>query len=88
MAIQPLITIQGQWVDLYDVTEITVGTELIIQNFISDAPVAISDSATEPTESTGRVRVNESEFFTVTNGSAGAWAYCSGLAQVSIQEGA
>ena len=86
MAISPLVTVQGAWVDLYAATGITVGTQLIIQNFSSKSPVALSDSASEPTSTTGRVRIDQTQFYQNDSGDVGAWAYCSSLAMISVQE--
>lgn len=86
MAIFPLIDVAGEWVDLYAATGVTVGNALLVQNFNSDTQVALSDSATEPTDATGRVRINAGDFYQVDAGSAGAWAYCPGVAKISVQE--
>lgn len=86
MAISQLVPVNGQWVDLYAATGITVGTQIIIQNFKSNSPVALADTASEPTSTTGRVRVDETQFYQNEAGDAGAWAYCSSSALISVQE--
>ncbi len=88
MAISPLITVSGEWVNLYAsaVPPITVGTRVIVQNFSSKSPVALADSASEPTATTGRVRIDETQFYQNTAGDLGLWAYCSSTAMISIQE--
>ncbi len=85
MAISPLVTVQGEWVNLYAATGITVGTQIRIQNFKSNSPVALADSASEPTPTTGRVRIDETQFFLNESGDLGSWAYCSSLASISVQ---
>lgn len=86
MAIPQLVEVRGGWVDLYDATSITVGTQLIIQNFQSNSPVALSDTASEPTATDGRVRIDPTQFYQNDSGDAGAWAYCSSVALISVQE--
>ena len=86
MAIPQLVEVKGQWIDLYAATGIAVGTKIIVQNFQSKSPVALSDTAAEPTSTDGRVRVDPTQFFTNDAGDAGAWAYCSSIAKISVQE--
>ncbi len=86
MAIQPLVEVQGGWVDLYAATGITVGTQLLVQNFFSRSPVSLADTAGEPTAATGRIRIDPTQFYQNDSGDVGAWAYCATFAQISVQE--
>ena len=86
MAIPPLVVVQGQWINLYAATGITVGTQVIVQNFQSNALIAVSDTASAPTETDGRVAVYQGQFYQNDSGDLGLWAYCSGRGLISVQE--
>lgn len=86
MAISQLIEVRGGWINLYQESGITVGTKILVQNFQSNSPVALADTENEPTATDGRVRIDPTQFYQNDSGDAGAWAYCSSLALISVQE--
>jgi len=86
MALYPFISVQGQWVDLYDATGIAVGTQIIVQVFQSESPVAFSDTASEPSSDDPRISSQQGGQVMFIDGSLGAWAYCSSSAQLTVQE--
>jgi len=62
------------WVDLYDTTGISVGTQLIIQNK-GDAEADLSESALEPIGTTGSNKISQYAYLTNVAGNVGAWAF-------------
>ncbi len=62
------------WVDLYDVSGISVGTQIIIQN-LGDPDVFLAAQSAQPTTTDGYHLVERSEESINQVGDAGAWAY-------------
>lgn len=70
----PRVTIPANtWVDLYDATGITVGTQLIIQNTGHDE-ARLTESASTPTTE-GYNPLGLGDFITSADTPVGAWAY-------------
>ena len=61
------------WLNLYTATGLPVGTKLAIQN-IGTTQVHLHSGIDEPTASDGFLVMSPAEFFTNTEGDAGAWA--------------
>ena len=85
----PISLPERTWVDIYNSTGISVGTQLIIQNRRDD-DVFLSESATEPTGSINDIGGNQlvgKVFFTNDPGNIGAWAYSvkGGSIQVEVK---
>ena len=84
-SLPPVELPQGEWVDLYAATGITVGTQLIIQN--NDNAIAIlTESATKPTSGYGSNTIKTYEFFTNSTTSVGAWAMSSRGSILQVEE--
>lgn len=74
------------WVDIYDETGITAGTQLIIQNSGS-SEVILVESATEPnTNTTGSNSLPTRNFFTNAASNVGAWAYTETGGKLQVEE--
>lgn len=86
--LQNIVVPKNTWVDLYDLTGITVGNPLFIQN-IGVCDVSLAVQAAQPTKKhTAYNVVKRDDDVTLANtlGDSGAWAYCNasdGLLAVS-----
>ena len=61
------------WVDLYDATGITIGTQIIIQN-IGSSEVKVTESLNEPLDPEGFNLIVARGFVTNADSNIGAWA--------------
>ena len=88
MAMPALINVDAEWVDLYNAVDppIPVGTRLLIHVFSARSRVALSDTADEPTDESGRISLKDGGFYENNSGDEGCWAYCSSPAKIQVQE--
>lgn len=87
-SLSPVSLPANTWVDLYSVTGISVGTQLIIQNRRTD-DVFLSESAIEPSGLIADIGGNKligKEFFTNVIGNVGAWAYSEKGGSLQVEE--
>ena len=84
-SLPPVNLPRNVWVDLYDATSISAGTQLIIQNIGKDE-VVLTESATEPVTGYGLNKLPSREFFTNAASNVGAWAYSSRGSKLQVEE--
>ena len=82
----PRVTIPANtWVDLYDATGISVGTQLIIQNTGRDQ-ARLSESSGIPASTTGTNNLLVNAYLTSATTPIGAWAFSSIGTKLQIEE--
>lgn len=82
----PRITIPAStWVDLYDATGITLGTQLIIQNTGRDE-ARLSESALEPVSTTGYNNLLLNEYLISASTPVGAWCFSKLGTKLQVEE--
>lgn len=90
MTIENTVTVSGQWVELYAATGIpsgNAGFPLTVSLIYSNAPVVISDSVTQPADDDGRISLEKGEQIENEIGDVALWAYCQGLAKLTVLKG-
>ena len=84
-SLPPVTLTDNVWVDLYDVTGIVVGTQLIIQN-IGSSEALLSESASEPTTVSGYNIIPTRTYLTNTTANIGAWAFSENGTTLQVEE--
>lgn len=73
------------WVDLYDATGITLGTQLIIQN-TGGTEARLVESLAQPELTSGFNLIPERDFLTSAAAPVGSWAYAHSGTTLHIEE--
>lgn len=73
------------WVDLYDATGITLGTQLIIQN-TGGTEARLVESLAQPELTNGFNLIPERDFLTSATAPVGSWAYAHSGTTLHIEE--
>lgn len=84
----PVTLPSNTWIDIYDATGISVGTQVTIQNTGSNVTL-LSESATEPTltfKQTGFNKVNPDTFLISAETPVGIWAYAKAGSRLQVEE--
>lgn len=82
----PTVTMKkNTWVDIYNATGITAGTQLIIQN-TGESDVNLVESASEPDNSIGHNLLIPTQFFTNTAANVGAWGFSQRGTILQVEE--
>lgn len=76
---------KGEWVDLYDTTGITVGTQIIVQN-LTTSHVRLVTKATIPVSGDGFNTLPPFESLQNQSAATGAWAFSSNGGAVNVSE--
>lgn len=64
----------GTWVDLYDATGISTGTQVVVQN-LGTSTICLNTGLAEPTTASGFQLLKTGESLQNTTGATGAWAH-------------
>ncbi len=75
----------GTWIDLYDATGITTGTQLQIQN-IGPTEVRVSEDDAEPTTGVGNNIMYPSDFLNTAAVPVGIWAWSRNPGLLQVEE--
>lgn len=75
----------GEWVDLYDATSITIGTQIAAQN-LKHTYVRLGTQATEPVNTDGFNLLPPYKTALNDAGDSGAWAYSNEGGLLSVRE--
>lgn len=84
-SLEPITIPARTWVNLYAATGITVGVQIIIQN-TGGRDAKLSESAAEPTSTTGFNSIPPYRYLTNTASSVGAWAFSTSGTLLQVEE--
>ena len=74
-----------QWVDLYDATGITLGTQIIIQN-TGGNEARLVESLAQPELNSGYNVLYDTEYLTSASTPVGSWAYAHTGTTLHVEE--
>ena len=72
-----------QWVDLYALSGVQVGTRIKVQN-LSSSSVYLNSNETQPSDISAYNKLGRSKIMINDSGDAGAWAYSRNGATVNV----
>jgi len=73
-----------EWVDIYNQSSITVGTQILVQN-IGVCDVYLRSQAAKPTDDEAHQIIGRGQFAVNDFGDAGAWAYCRAGGSINVR---